>query len=102
MKKIPLVDLKAQYYSIKPDIDAAIQAVLEESAFIKGKYVQRFEQEFAELYGVKHVISCANGTDSLYIILKMLDIGQGDEVITPANSWISRTFETILVSFEMV
>ena len=92
--KIPFVDLKAQYLSIKNDIDHAIQNVLNETAFVGGKYVKEFEARFAELYGVKHVISCANGTDSLYIIMKMMGIGTGDEVITVANSWISSS-ETI-------
>src|SRR5579875_3133579 len=91
---IPFVDLKSQYHSIKEDIDGAIQSVIDETAFIGGKHVKAFEKAFAELYGVKHVISCANGTDSLYIIMKMLGIGKGDEVITVANSWISSA-ETI-------
>ena len=92
--KIPFVDLKTQYNSIKSEIDTAIQNVLNETAFVGGKYVKEFEKQFAELYGVNHVISCANGTDSLYIIMKMLGIGSGDEVITAANSWISSS-ETI-------
>jgi dTDP-4-amino-4,6-dideoxygalactose transaminase len=92
--QIPFVDLKAQYLSIKPEIDQAIADVLSETAFIGGKYVKEFESKFAELYGVKHVVSCANGTDSLYIIMKMLGVGPGDEVITVANSWISSS-ETI-------
>ena len=92
--RIPLVDLKAQYNSIKKEIDIAIQNVINETAFIKGKYVRRFEVEYAEVYGVKHCISCANGTDAIYITLKSLGIGKGDEVITVANSWIS-TSETI-------
>lgn len=91
---IPFVDLKAQYVSIKPEIDNAIENVLNETAFVGGKYVKEFEKQFAELYGVKNVIGCANGTDSLYIIMKMLGIGAGDEVITVANSWISSS-ETI-------
>lgn len=91
---IPFVDLKAQYNSIKPAIDNAIESVIAETAFIGGKYVNKFEEDFASLYGVKHCISCANGTDSLYIIMKMLGIGHGDEVITAANSWISSS-ETI-------
>jgi dTDP-4-amino-4,6-dideoxygalactose transaminase len=92
--KIPFVDLKAQYLSIKSDIDSAIAGVIGETAFIGGHYVSEFEKRFAELYGVKHVISCANGTDSLYILMKVLGIGAGDEVITVANSWISSS-ETI-------
>ncbi|HUC79664.1 MAG TPA: DegT/DnrJ/EryC1/StrS family aminotransferase [Flavisolibacter sp.] len=91
---IPFVDLKSQYHSIKENIDSAINNVIEQTAFIGGHYVKEFEKKFAELYGVKHVISCANGTDSLYIIMKMLGIGKGDEVITVANSWISSA-ETI-------
>jgi dTDP-4-amino-4,6-dideoxygalactose transaminase len=91
---VPLVDLKSQYKFIKADIDTAIKNVIDETAFIGGTYVKGFEKAFAELYGVKHVISCANGTDSLYIIMKMLGIGKGDEVITVANSWISSA-ETI-------
>jgi dTDP-4-amino-4,6-dideoxygalactose transaminase len=91
---VPFVDLKAQYNSIKNEIDTAITSVISETAFIGGKYVDEFEQSFAELYDVKHCISVANGTDSLYIIMKMLGIGHGDEVITAANSWISSS-ETI-------
>tara|TARA_Y100000591_G_scaffold333413_1_gene377625 strand:+ start:2588 stop:3688 length:1101 start_codon:yes stop_codon:yes gene_type:complete len=91
---IPFVDLKSQYKNLKKDIDFAIQNVIEDTAFIKGKYVKKFEKEFAQAYGVKHCISCANGTDALYISMKALDIGQGDEVITVANSWIS-TSQTI-------
>lgn len=91
---VPFVDLKAQYHSIKKDIDNAIANVIDNTAFIGGNYVKEFETNFAKLYGVKHVIPCANGTDSLYIIMKMLGIGIGDEVITSANSWISSS-ETI-------
>ena len=64
------------------------------TAFIKGKYVKTFEESYANLYGVKHCISCANGTDAIYISLKSIGIGPGDEVITVSNSWIS-TSETI-------
>ncbi len=92
--KVPFVDLYAQYEGIKSDIDAAIKDVITETAFIGGKYVKVFEKNYAELYGVKHCIGVANGTDAIYVALKMLGIGEGDEVITVANSWIS-TSETI-------
>jgi len=92
--RIPFVDLNTQYLSIKEEIDTAIQKVINDAAFIKGKYVQRFEEDYAEIYGVKHCISCANGTDAIYIALKSLGIGPGDEVITVANTWIS-TAESI-------
>jgi len=91
---IPFVDLKAQYQSIKDEIDLAIENVISETAFIKGKYVQQFENDYKDIYNVNHVISCANGTDAIYIALKALEIGFGDEVITVSNTWIS-TAETI-------
>lgn len=92
--KIPFVDLKKQYYSIKKQIDTSISNVIENTGFIGGKFVNEFELNFSKSYNVKHTISCANGTDSLYIIMKMLGIKFGDEVITVANSWISSS-ETI-------
>ncbi len=91
---VPFVDLKAQYQSLKPAIDEAIQAVIANTAFIGGRYVDGFEKAYAEKYGVKHCVSCANGTDAIYITLKALGIGPGDEVVTVANSWIS-TSETV-------
>ena len=91
---IPFVDLKSQYLSIKGEIDDAIQSVIEESAFVRGRYVSQFEEEYAQECGVEHCISCASGTDALYITLKALGIGPGDEVITTALSWIS-TSQTI-------
>lgn len=92
--QVPFVDLKSQYQSIKSDIDNAISRVIEETAFIGGHYVEEFEKSFAQLYGVDHCIAVGNGTDSIYVIMKMLGIGAGDEVITVANSWISSS-ETI-------
>lgn len=92
--RIPFVDLHAQYHSLKKDIDNAIFSVIEDTDFIKGKYVTAFEKDFAAACGMKHCIGVANGTDAIYIALKMLGIGAGDEVITVANSWIS-TSETI-------
>ena len=92
--KVPFVDLKEQYARIKSEIDWAIQDVIDNTAFIGGPAVEMFEMEFARIYGSKHCVSVANGTDSLFIIMKMLGIGAGDEVITVANSWISSS-ETI-------
>ena len=86
---VPFVDLKSQYLALKPEIDPAIQSVLNETAFIGGKYVEGFEKAFAEKFGVKHCVSCANGTDAIYIALKALGIGPGDEVITAANTFIA-------------
>jgi len=94
---IPLVDLKAQYESIKPEIDAAIARVIGKTAFIGGPFVQEFEQAFANYCGVKHCIGVGNGTDALFIALKALGIGAADEVITAANSFIA-TAEAITMT----
>lgn len=90
--KVPFVDLKAQYQSIKQEIDTAIANVITETAFVGGlsnKYVTQFEKDFAAFLNVNHVISCANGTDSIEILLEAHNIKLGDEVIVPALSWIS-------------
>jgi dTDP-4-amino-4,6-dideoxygalactose transaminase len=86
---IPFVDLKAQYLSIQTEIDEAIQSVINQTAFIGGSYAAKFEKEFANFHGVKHCIACANGTDSLEILLQAMGVGPGDEVLVPALSWIS-------------
>ena len=91
---VPFADLHSQYLSIKDGIDAAIADVIGTSAFIRGPYVQKFEQEFAAAMQLKHCVSCANGTDSLYIAMHALGVKPGDEVIAPAHTWISTT-ETI-------
>lgn len=86
---IPFVNLTPQYESIRHEIDDAIRKVLTASQFIGGEYVKNFEKEFTKLYATKHGVSTGNGTDALFIILKSLGIGAGDEVITPAFSCIA-------------
>jgi len=86
---IPLVDLRAQYASIKGEIDAAVQAVLDDCQFYKGPHVERFEREFAARLGTKHAVGVANCTDALYLSLRALGIGNGDEVIVPAMTFIA-------------
>lgn len=85
---IPFVDLRLQYESVKAEIDQAVKEVFTRAQFIGGEPVKKFEQEFSSLLGVRHCIGTGNGTDSLFLILKALGIGQGDEVITPAFSCI--------------
>jgi dTDP-4-amino-4,6-dideoxygalactose transaminase len=92
--KIPFVDLHAQYLTIKGEIDSAIAEVIRDSAYIRGPHVESFEQGWAKAAGRKHCVSCANGTDALYICMRALGLKPGDEVITTAHSWISTT-ETI-------
>lgn len=86
---VPFVDLKAQYQSIKGELDAAMQDVVNNTAFIAGKFAAQFEEAFAQYIGTKHCIACANGTDALEISLQAMGIQPGDEVIVPAISWIS-------------
>ncbi|TWB01993.1 DegT/DnrJ/EryC1/StrS family aminotransferase [Bradyrhizobium stylosanthis] len=86
---VPFADLHLQHQTIKREIDAAIAGVIADSAFIRGSYVDAFEREFAEAAEVKHCVSCANGTDALYLAMKALKVKPGDEVITTAHSWIS-------------
>lgn len=86
---VPYADLGLQYQSIKDEIDGAIAAVIRDSAFIRGPYVDAFEREFAAAASVKHCVSCANGTDALYLAMVALKVKPGDEVITAAHSWIS-------------
>jgi dTDP-4-amino-4,6-dideoxygalactose transaminase len=86
---IPFVNLKAQYDSIKPEIDAAIASVITQTAFIGGTFVKEFEEAFARYCGVDHCVGVANGTDALFLALKALGVGAGDEVITVANSFIA-------------
>ncbi|HEY4270921.1 MAG TPA: DegT/DnrJ/EryC1/StrS family aminotransferase [Candidatus Udaeobacter sp.] len=92
--KVPFVDLYAQYLTIKQQIDRAIAEVIAESAYIRGRHVDAFEQAWAGALGVKHCVSCANGTDAIYIALRGLRVKPGDEVIAPAHCSIS-TSETI-------
>jgi dTDP-4-amino-4,6-dideoxygalactose transaminase len=91
---IPFVDLYAQYQALKDEIDFVINDVIQKSSFVRGPYVEKFEQMFADMMQREYCVSCANGTDSLYIAMVALGVKPGDEVIAPAHSWIS-TSETI-------
>lgn len=87
--KIQMVDLKSQYKKIKTEIDAAIENVLNSSAFINGPDVKAFQTELAEYLGANHVIACANGTDALQIAMMALDLKPGDEVITADFTYVA-------------
>lgn len=89
MRKIEMVDLKSQYQHIKPQIDSAIQEVIDSAAFVKGQKVTDFQDHLAQYLGVKHVICCGNGTDALQIALMALGLKPGDEVITPTFTFIA-------------
>ena len=89
MNPIQMVDLKSQYLRIKTEIDAAVLRVLDSTAFIQGSPVFEFEQQLSQYAGSNYVISCGNGTDALMAALLALGIGKGDEVITPAFTFIA-------------
>ncbi len=91
---VPFNDLVLHHASLQPALNQAIAKTVAESSFIRGPEVDAFEKEFATLHGVKHCVSCANGTDALYIAMRALGLKPGEEVITTAHSWIS-TSETI-------
>lgn len=88
---IPFVDLQSQYQSLKDQINPAVEAVMSKCNFVLGQQVADFEAAFAEYCGVKHCIGVASGTDALHLALVALGIGEGDEVITQANTFVATT-----------
>jgi dTDP-4-amino-4,6-dideoxygalactose transaminase len=86
---IPLVDLKAQYVSIEGEVNAAVRQVMEKCDFILGGAVRDFEAAFARHIEVPHCLGVASGTDALHLALRALEIGPGDEVLVPANTYIA-------------
>ncbi|MBQ7985371.1 MAG: aminotransferase class I/II-fold pyridoxal phosphate-dependent enzyme, partial [Bacteroidales bacterium] len=84
-----MCDLHKQYLNIKDQINRAIQSVIDDTSFINGRYVQEFADNLAAYMGVKHVITCANGTDALQIALMSLDLKPNDEIICPDFTFIS-------------
>jgi len=87
--RVPLVDLKAQYLTIKSEIDQAMTEVITSTTFVGGQFVQKFEDDFAKFTKSNNVIGVGNGTDALTIALRSLDIPTDSEVIIPANSFIA-------------
>mgnify|MGYP000858048647 CR=1 FL=1 len=89
MPNVPFVDLGAQYAAVGPEIQAAMQGVLQDKSFILGPHVAAFERDFAAYCGAAHCIGVGNGTDALYIAMKCLGLGPGDEVLVPANTFVA-------------
>jgi len=89
MKPIQMVDLIGQYQKIKPEVDAAMQQVLDTAAFINGPAVKELEKELSAYLGVKHTVACANGTDALQIAMMALGLKPGDEVITASFTFVA-------------
>lgn len=84
-----MVDLKAQYLRIKPEVDRAIQEVIDNTAFIQGPAVREFQRELEEYLSIRHVIPCANGTDALQIAMMALGFKPGDEIITASFTYVA-------------
>jgi dTDP-4-amino-4,6-dideoxygalactose transaminase len=91
---VPYNDLRLQHAALQPALNEIFARLLDDSAFIRGPEVDAFEREFAATIGVPHCVSCGNGTDALYIAMRALGCGPGDEVLTTAHTWIA-TAETI-------
>lgn len=102
MREIQMVDLKAQYDKIGPEIDQAMKAVIDSTAFIRGPEVKLFEEELQEYMGVKNVISCGNGTDALRIAMMILDLKPGDEVITTDFTFVATAEAAALLGLKVV
>jgi len=94
MVEIKMVDLHGQYLKIKEEVDAAIQGVIDATAFIKGGDVRKFQEELSSYLGVSHTVACGNGTDALQVAMMALELEPGDEVITTPFTFIA-TVEVI-------
>ena len=87
--KVPFLDLKAAYQELQGQLEAAARRVMESGWYVLGQEVEAFETEFAAYCGARHCVGVANGLDALILILRSYDIGPGDEVIVPANTYIA-------------
>src|SRR5918998_6049783 len=92
---IPFVDLKAQYETIRDEVNAAVARVLESAQFVLGREVEAFEAEFAAYCGARHCVAVNSGTAALTIALAAAGIGRGDEVIVPAHTFISSALAVV-------
>lgn len=102
MRNIQMVDLKSQYLNIKDEIDTAILDVVESTKFIKGPKVKEFEKQLADYLKIRHVISCANGTDALQVALMALELKPGDEIITTGFTFIATVEVVSLLGLKLV
>lgn len=87
--KVPFLELKPTYDELRADFDAAYHRVMDSGHYLLGKELEAFEAEFAAYCGAKHCIAVGNGLDALHLILRAYDIGAGDEVVVPANTFIA-------------
>ena len=88
MTRVAFLDLSRQVAALRPELDGAVAEVLDAARFVGGEPVERFEREFAAWVGVKHAVGVASGTDAIELALRALGVGEGDEVITVANTCV--------------
>ena len=86
---IPFLDMKSPYQELKAELDAAYQRVMNSGWYIMGEELEKFEDEFAEYSGAKYCVGVGNGLEALHLLLRAYEIGEGDEVIVPANTYIA-------------
>jgi dTDP-4-amino-4,6-dideoxygalactose transaminase len=87
--KVPLLDLVSQHASIRSEIEAAVNAVVERQGFVMGPEVAELERKVADVSGARHGVACASGTDALLLTFRSLDLAPGDEVISPAFTFFA-------------
>lgn len=102
MMKIPFLDLGRQYADLHNEVDVAIKQVIADNAFVGGRYVDEFEHAFARFCGARHCVGVANGTDALFLALRGLGVGPGDEVIVPAFTFIASAEAVTLCGAKVV
>jgi len=95
--KVPFLDIGLTYKELKKEIDEAVRQVLNSGWYILGENVKKFEEEFAKYCGVKYCVGVGNGMDALELLLRAYNIGPGDEVIIPANTYIATVLVVSLV-----
>ena len=95
--KVPLMDLKAQYESIRDEVGQAVANVMESTSFVNGPNVKAFELEMGDYLGVRHAIGVGSGTDALVLALQAMGVGPGDEVIVPAFTFLATCSSAMLL-----
>ena len=94
MSKIPFLDLKLPHIELRSQLEAAFERVLDSGWYIQGGELKQFEKEFAEYCEAEHCVGVGNGLDALHLILRAYEIGAGDEVIVPSNTYIATWLAT--------
>ena len=99
---IPFLDMKPAYEELKPELDAAYERVMRSGWFVLGKEVEAFEAEYAAFCGTKHCVGLGNGLEALELVLRAWNIGPGDEVIVPSNTYIATWLAMTAVGAKVV